>query len=64
MCYFKIKKSRVAEFGQSDRDVLGLMLKSNKIQLEEPWENFQKTFSVESYSYLFINFSILLAQFL
>ena len=40
-CYFKTKKPRVPEFGQSDQDVLGLMLKSNKFQLEEPWENFE-----------------------
>ena len=46
-----ISKPKTQEFGQSDWDVLGLMLKSNKFQLEEPWENFQKTFSVKSYSY-------------
>ena len=54
MCYVKIKKPSVPEFGQSDQDVLGRMLKSNEFQLEEPEENFQKTFSVKSYSYLFI----------
>ena len=61
-CYFQ--KSSVPDFGQSDLNVLVLMLKSNKFQEEEPWDIFQNTFSIKSYSYLFINFRKLFEQFL
>ena len=47
-------KPSVPENGQSGQNFLCFMLKSNEFQLEKPEKNFQKTFSVKSYSNLFI----------